>query len=156
MRTNRFQNGAETLSPLPCPILFRGDNAMSKDDFSQILSEFLRDNHLSQADFVQKVCVRSGQVNEWLKGRSKPGYDTLKKFVCAFEASAEYFVGKTEEYWRGVFRPPRLPFFQKRTTAQSQLSFRNFFKRLRPQTVNCKVPHKNRSARSIRRACPVR
>ena len=49
---------------------------MSKDDFSQILSEFLRDNHLSQADFAKKVGVRSGQVNEWLKGRAKPGYDT--------------------------------------------------------------------------------
>ena len=95
---DRFPNGAETLSALPCPILFRGDNAMSKDDFSQILSEFLRDNHLSQADFAKKVGVRSGQVNEWLKGRSKPGYDTLKKFVCAFEASAEYFLGETEEY----------------------------------------------------------
>ena len=71
---------------------------MSIDDFSQILSEFLRDNHLSQADFAKKVGVRSGQVNEWLKGRAKPGYDTLKKFVCAFEASAEYFLGETEEY----------------------------------------------------------
>ena len=69
---------------------------MSKDDFSQILSEFLRDNHLSQADFAKKVGVRSGQVNEWLKGRAKPGYDTLKKF--AFEASAGYFLGETEEY----------------------------------------------------------
>lgn len=36
---------------------------MSKDDFSQILSEFLRDNHLSQADFAKKVrqLVRSSE-----------------------------------------------------------------------------------------------
>ena len=66
--------------------------------FKQILSEFLRDNHLSQADFAKIAGVKNGQVNEWLKGKVSPNYATLQRLSLAFDVSADYFLGLSEEY----------------------------------------------------------
>ncbi len=67
-------------------------------DFKQILKEFLDENNLSQSDFARRIGVKQGQVSEWLKGKAKPGYDTLRAMSNAFSVSADYFLGLTEIY----------------------------------------------------------
>lgn len=67
-------------------------------EFRQILREFLIENRISQNEFARSIGARSGQVSEWLKGKAKPGYDYLKKMAQAYNISADYFLGLTDEY----------------------------------------------------------
>lgn len=67
-------------------------------EFTQILREFLTENTLSQAEFARRIGVKPPQVSEWLKGKAKPGYDTLKAISLAFSVSADYFLGITDTY----------------------------------------------------------
>lgn len=64
-----------------------------ENSFSKILREFLTENNLTQAAFANAIGVKQSQVSEWLKGKAKPGYDTLKAMVLAFNISADYFLG---------------------------------------------------------------
>lgn len=66
--------------------------------FSHILSEFLKENHLTQTDFAKAIGVKPSQVSEWLKGKANPGYDTLRAMATAFNISADYFLGITDDY----------------------------------------------------------
>lgn len=67
-------------------------------EFHQILREFLLENGLTQSDFARKIGVKPSQVSEWLRGKAKPGYDTLKQISLAFQISADYFLGIVENY----------------------------------------------------------
>jgi len=69
-----------------------------KKEFRIILNSFLEENQLTQTAFAKKVGVKPSQVSEWLKGKAKPGYDLLKQMSIAFEISADYFLGLTDEY----------------------------------------------------------
>lgn len=61
--------------------------------FDEILKEFLLINNLTQTQFAEKIDVKQSQVSEWLKGKAKPGYDILKIMSLAFDVSADYFLG---------------------------------------------------------------
>ena len=67
-----------------------------KTDFCEILKDFLSENNLTQVAFANAIGVKQSQVSEWLKGKAKPGYDTLKSMVLAFNVSADYFLGVKE------------------------------------------------------------
>ncbi|MDE6412067.1 MAG: helix-turn-helix domain-containing protein [Clostridia bacterium] len=67
-------------------------------EFQEILREFLVENNLTQSAFAFKIGVKPSQVSEWLRGKAKPGYDTLKQISLAFNISADYFLGITENY----------------------------------------------------------
>ena len=67
-------------------------------EFSQILSEFLKENQLTQTEFAKAIGVKPSQVSEWLKGKAKPGYDTLRAMATAYHISADYFLGITDTY----------------------------------------------------------
>ena len=67
-------------------------------EFTQILREFLTENSLTQAEFARRIGVMAGQVSEWLRGKAKPGYDSLKTICLAFSVSADYFLGITDTY----------------------------------------------------------
>lgn len=69
-----------------------------KDDFTQILREFLKENGLSQSEFARRIGAKPGQVSEWLKGKAKPGYDYLKKMSLVFGITSDFFLGIKEEY----------------------------------------------------------
>ena len=60
------------------------------------LKEILRENNLTQVAFASVIGVKQSQVSEWLKGKAKPGYDTLKNMALAFNISADYFLGLKE------------------------------------------------------------
>ena len=63
------------------------------NEFCEILKDFLLENNLTQVAFARMIGVKQSQVSEWLKGKAKPGYDTLKNMVIAFNVSADYFLG---------------------------------------------------------------
>ncbi len=66
---------------------------MEELDFKDLLEDFLIEKGLTQVAFAAKIGVKQSQVSEWLKGKAKPGYDTLKKMAVAFDVSADYFLG---------------------------------------------------------------
>lgn len=65
-------------------------------DFCEILKDFLSEHNLTQVAFANAIGVKQSQVSEWLKGKAKPGYDTLKSMALAFNVSADYFLGVKE------------------------------------------------------------
>lgn len=69
-----------------------------ENDFRKILQEFLKTEGLTQSAFAQKIGVKQSQVSEWLKGKAKPGYDSLKAMSSVFNVSSDYFLGLSEEY----------------------------------------------------------
>ncbi len=62
-------------------------------DFIEILKELMIDNELNQVKLAKLVGVRQGQVSEWLNGKSKPGYDSLKALAIALNVSADVLLG---------------------------------------------------------------
>ena len=67
-----------------------------ENNFSEILKDFLSEHNLTQVAFADMIGVKQSQVSEWLKGKAKPGYDTLKTMSIAFNVSADYFLGIKE------------------------------------------------------------
>ena len=49
--------------------------------FVEILKDIMLENKLTQTEFAEKIGVKQSQVSEWLKGKSKPGYNNLKA-IC--------------------------------------------------------------------------
>ena len=67
-------------------------------EFKEILREFLDENNLTQVAFAKIIGVKQSQVSEWLNGKAKPGYDILKGMAKAFNITADYFLGITDNY----------------------------------------------------------
>lgn len=67
-------------------------------EFTEILTEFLQLKGLTQTQFAKDIGVKQGQVSEWLKGKAKPGYDTLKRMALAYGISADYFLGLKDSF----------------------------------------------------------
>lgn len=67
-------------------------------EFKIILKDFLNENGLTQTQFAVKIGVKQSQVSEWLQGKAKPGYDTLRQMSLTFNISADYFLGIIDEY----------------------------------------------------------
>ena len=73
---------------------------MSKEnkECPEILKEFLKSEEITQKKFALSIGVTTGQVNEWIKGKSKPGYDSLKKIASVYPTLAEYLLGLADTY----------------------------------------------------------
>ena len=57
------------------------------------IKELRLEKSLSQMQLAKIIGVKQSQVSEWLKGKAKPGYDTLKNMSVAFNVSADFFLG---------------------------------------------------------------
>ena len=66
--------------------------------FEDILRDFLIEHSLTQVAFAKVIGVKQSQVSEWLKGKSKPGYDILKRMSIAFNVSSDFFLGIKDNY----------------------------------------------------------
>ena len=69
-----------------------------ESNFREILRDFLAENEITQTEFANRIGVKQSQVSEWLRGKAKPGYDTLKAMSLAFSVSADFFLGITDTY----------------------------------------------------------
>ena len=66
---------------------------METMQFSEILRDILIENNLTQVAFAKLVGVKQSQVSEWLKGKAKPGYDTLRQMSIALNIPPAYLLG---------------------------------------------------------------
>ena len=62
-------------------------------EFIEILQDLMIDKSLNQVKLAKLVGVRQCQVSEWLNGKSKPGYDSLKALALALDVSADVLLG---------------------------------------------------------------
>lgn len=65
--------------------------------FSKILQEIMIEKSLTQTALAEKIGVKQSQVSEWLKGKSKPGYDNLHSMCENLGVSAERLLGLDKE-----------------------------------------------------------
>ena len=62
-------------------------------DFIDILKDIMIDFDLNQSQLAEKIGLKQSQVSEWLKGKSKPGYDSIRAICIALEISADRLLG---------------------------------------------------------------
>ena len=67
-------------------------------DFIEILKEIMFEFNLNQSALANKIGVKQSQVSEWLKGKSKPGYDSIKAICLALDISADRLLGLDEHH----------------------------------------------------------
>ncbi len=68
-------------------------------EFKDILRCFLLENGITQTEFATKIGIRQAQVSEWIKGKAKPGYDNLKQMSIAYELTADFWLGISEDIY---------------------------------------------------------
>ena len=66
-------------------------------EFIEILKDIMIDYDLNQTQLGEKIGVKQSQISEWLKGKSKPGYDNLKSICLALDISADRLLGLKDE-----------------------------------------------------------
>ena len=62
-------------------------------DFIEILKDIMSDYNLNQTQLANKIGLKQSQVSEWLNGKSKPGYDSLKLICQTLGISADRLLG---------------------------------------------------------------
>lgn len=60
--------------------------------FSELLKELRIQKKVSQIELAQAIGVSNGNVGDWERGRSKPGYVALSALAQFFEVSADYLL----------------------------------------------------------------
>jgi len=61
--------------------------------FSEILQEIMLEKHLTQTALAKLISVKQSQISEWLKGKSKPGYDNLRSISENLNISSDRLLG---------------------------------------------------------------
>ncbi len=62
-------------------------------EFIDILKDIMIDFNLNQTEFAKKLGIKQSQISEWLSGKSKPGYDSIKAICLALGISADRVLG---------------------------------------------------------------
>lgn len=60
--------------------------------FCDLLKDLRAQRKITQTELAQAIGVSNGNVGDWERGRSKPGYDALAALSRYFEISAEYLL----------------------------------------------------------------
>lgn len=61
--------------------------------FPEILQEIMIEKSLNQVQLAQLLNIKQSQISEWLKGKSKPGYDNIKLICETLNVSADRILG---------------------------------------------------------------
>lgn len=61
--------------------------------FPEILQEIMIEKSLNQVQLAQLLKIKQSQISEWLKGKSKPGYDNIKLICETLNISADRILG---------------------------------------------------------------
>jgi transcriptional regulator with XRE-family HTH domain len=62
-------------------------------DFIEILKDIMSDFNLNQTQLANKLGLKQSQISEWLNGKSKSGYDSLKLLCQTLGISADSLLG---------------------------------------------------------------
>ena len=66
---------------------------MKEIDFIEILNNIMEDFGYNQTQLAKMIGVKQSQVSEWLKGKSKPGFDSLRNICVALNISGDKILG---------------------------------------------------------------
>ena len=66
-------------------------------EFIDILKDIMIDFNLNQTRLANKIGIKQSQVSEWLSGKSKPGYDSIKAIFLALDISSDRLLGLNEK-----------------------------------------------------------
>ena len=71
------------------------DKNMNKTNlsFQEVLQEIMIEKSLNQVQLANLIGVKQSQVSEWLKGKSKPGYDNLRAICENLNISGDRILG---------------------------------------------------------------
>lgn len=58
---------------------------IKKEEFPQLLQDFLNNNSISQTEFARMLNVPKQTVNGWIKGRTMPRYERLERIMEMME-----------------------------------------------------------------------
>jgi transcriptional regulator with XRE-family HTH domain len=61
------------------------------------IKELRKRRNISQADLAKEICVSSGNVGDWERGRAKPGADALVALMNYFKVSGDYLLTGKED-----------------------------------------------------------
>lgn len=62
-------------------------------EFIEILKDLMIEQDLTQTSLAALLGIKQSQVSEWLKGKSKPGYDNLRLICIKLNISADRLLG---------------------------------------------------------------
>jgi len=62
-------------------------------NFIDVLKDIMIDLNLNQTQFADKIGVKQSQVSEWLSGKSKPAYDSLRNICKRLCISGDRILG---------------------------------------------------------------
>ena len=70
---------------------------MSNVNFAKTITNLIESNSLNQLTFANAVKVNQSQVSDWISGKSKPSFETLRDICLRFQISADYLLGLKED-----------------------------------------------------------
>ena len=62
-------------------------------NFIEILNDIMIEFDLNQTQLAKRIGIKQSQVSEWLNGKSKPGYDSIKAICLSLGISADRLLG---------------------------------------------------------------
>ena len=62
-------------------------------EFVEILKDLMVELNLNQTRLADLIGIKQSQVSEWLKGKSKPGYDNIKLICIRLNVAPERILG---------------------------------------------------------------
>lgn len=69
---------------------------MLSNIFAKAITNLIENNSLNQLSFANAVNVNQSQVSDWVSGKSKPSFETLRDICIRFNISADYLLGLKE------------------------------------------------------------
>ena len=66
--------------------------------FTERFNELLNINHTNQTDLAARCLISKQAITEMKSGRSYPSLDTLCRIADFFDVSADYLLGRTDNY----------------------------------------------------------
>lgn len=85
--------------------------------FCEILRDLINEYGITQTELAEKLDIKPSQISEWLKEKSKPGYDNLRNFSVKMNVSAGYLLGLEDD----IGAPIVAPMGEKLTTSEREL-----------------------------------
>ncbi len=68
-------------------------NNLKEENIINILKDIMNEFGYTQKQLAEKIGIKQSQVSEWLKGKSKPGYDNLKAICINLGISGDRILG---------------------------------------------------------------
>ncbi len=68
----------------------------SSNNISDVILNIIETNGLNQSSFASMINVNQSQVSDWITGKSKPSYDSLKDICRVFNVSGDFLLGLDE------------------------------------------------------------